>query len=202
MKRNIFVLMSMIMIVCITACSPAATPIAYATREPNVIAEEPQVSYPTAVPEHEEAEPYTAPTVAVQAPNSGMDNYFQDYGVTPMTDAEDDNLSTFALDVDTASYEITTSYINNGEIPPMDAVRAEEFINAFDQGYSAPEDNAFTIYADGGPSPFIEDGNYLVRIGVQGYRVPDDERKPLNLTFVIDVSGSMSTDNRLELVKD
>lgn len=143
-----------------------------------------------------------APTVAVSAPNNGMDNYFEDYGVNPGTSTRKDFLSTFALDVDTASYQITQSYIDNGQLPPMDAVRAEEFINSFDQGYTPPTTDPFAIYVDGGATPFADGGKYLMQVGIQGYRVSNSARKPLRLTFVVDTSGSMSTDGRLELVKD
>lgn len=196
MKRNLFALFSIVMLLGLSACAPAAT------QMPQPIAEEPRQPQPTAAPVYEPQQEYLVPTVAVAAPNNGMDNYYQDYGVNPYTSADRDNLSTFALDVDTASYEMTRSYIAEGSLPPMDAVRAEEFINAFDQGYAAPPEAAFTLYADGGPSPFIHENNVLVRFGVQGYRVADYERKPLNLTFVVDVSGSMDAENRLELVKD
>ena len=81
------------------------------------------------------------------------DNQFQDYGVNPETNANYDHLSTFALDVDTASYTVARRYINDGSLPPYDAVRVEEFVNAFDQGYAAPRDAAFTIYAGGAPAP-------------------------------------------------
>jgi Ca-activated chloride channel family protein len=145
---------------------------------------------------------YLEATAVTSAPLNGMDNYFQDYGVNSFVSTGRDHLSTFALDVDTASYGVTRQYIEDGQLPPMDAVRTEEFVNAFDQGYSSTDDSAFSVFADGAPSPFIDPGNYLVRFGVQGYRIPDSERKPLNLTFVIDVSGSMATDNRLGMVQD
>ena len=97
---------------------------------------------------------------------------------------------------------MTRRYIKDGSLPPYDAVRVEEFVNSFDQGYAAPRDAAFTIYADGAPAPQgFDEGTYILRFGVQGYRVDDYERKPSVLTFVIDVSGSMGMENRLELVK-
>ena len=129
------------------------------------------------------------------------DNSFQDYGVNPFVDASRDHLSTFALDVDTASYAMTRRYLTDGNLPPMEAVRAEEFVNAFEQGYPKPADVAFGLYADGAPSPFHNDGSYLLRLGVQGYDVPNSQRKPSVLTFIIDVSGSMGSDNRLGMVK-
>lgn len=129
------------------------------------------------------------------------DNYFQDYGVNPYVDTYEDHLSTFALDTDTASYSIARRYVMEGNLPPADAIRVEEFVNSFDQDYPNPPDVAFGVYADGAPSPFQDDGSYILRFGVQGYEVPDQERKPAVLTFVIDVSGSMGQENRLGLVQ-
>jgi Ca-activated chloride channel family protein len=131
------------------------------------------------------------------------DAFFQDYGVNPRIDTVDDSLSTFALDVDTASYTIMRNYVNNGNLPPEDSVRVEEYVNYFDQGYPyPPEGQAFGINIDGAPSPFEQDSQYqIMRIGIQGYAVPAELRKDVSLTFVIDVSGSMDMDNRLGLVK-
>ncbi len=134
------------------------------------------------------------------APNAGVE--FQNYGVNPYISAAEDHLSTFALDVDTASYSKMRSYIEQGSLPPADSVRVEEYINYFDQGYPKPANMAFGIYADGAPSPFSGDNAYLLRIGIQGYQVTEGQRKPLALTFLIDVSGSMQINNRLGLVKD
>ena len=127
--------------------------------------------------------------------------FFENYGINPFIDTYEDHLSTFALDVDTASYSVARRYINDGNIPPADAIRVEEFVNYFDPGYPTPPDVAFGIYADGVPSPFRNDGTYILRFGIQGYEVPDYARKPASLTFVIDVSGSMDRENRLWLVK-
>jgi Ca-activated chloride channel family protein len=131
------------------------------------------------------------------------DTFFQNYGTNPYQDTSRDHLSTFALDVDTASYTVMRSYVMEGSLPPVDSVRVEEYVNYFNQGYPTPADVAFGIYADGAPSPFEEEGinPYLLRIGVQGYQVSSWERKPASLTFVIDTSGSMYEGNRLEMVK-
>jgi len=135
--------------------------------------------------------------------NEPYDMFFEDYGVNPSIDTEDDNLSTFALDVDTGSYTVMRNYINDGNLPPPESVRVEEYVNYFDQGYPFPPPHqAFGITIDGGPSPFTQTERYdMMRVGIQGYDVPDDERKDAALTFVIDVSGSMDMDNRLGLVK-
>ena len=134
-------------------------------------------------------------------PTPVLGNEFQNYGVNPFIAAVEDHLSTFALDVDTASYTVMRRYIQDGSLPPADSVRVEEFVNYFKPGYPTPPDVAFAIYADGAPSPFSTDGSYLLRIGVQGYEVTDAQRKPSVLTFVVDISGSMSINGRLELVK-
>ena len=127
---------------------------------------------------------------------------FQDYGVNPFVLTNVDNLSTFSLDVDTGSYSLARGWLDDGLMPPPDAVRVEEFINYFDQGYNIPENAAFAVYADGAPSPFHNDGTIFVRIGVQGYEVEEADRDAAALTFVIDVSGSMADGNRLEIVKE
>jgi Ca-activated chloride channel family protein len=155
-------------------------------------AQQPGMIYPTAMPE-------SLPQPWPKSPP--VDNYFQDYGVNPYTDALEDHLSTFALDVDTASYSVARRYVMDGILPPTDAVRVEEFVNYFDPGYQSPPDVAFAVYADGAPSPFHQDGTYFLRFGVQGYQVQEWQRKPATLTFVIDISGSMQRENRLELVK-
>jgi Ca-activated chloride channel family protein len=150
------------------------------------------------------AEAQNAAPMATAAPGMAIPpstNYFEDYGVNPYTSAIEDHLSTFALDVDTASYSVMRRYVKDGNLPPADAVRVEEFINYFNQGYPTPPDVAFGLYADGAPSPFDASGNYILRFGVQGYQVAEWERQSASLTFVIDVSGSMQMENRLELVK-
>lgn len=111
-----------------------------------------------------------------------------------------DNLSTFGIDVDTASYTQAKNYIENEDFPPSDSIRVEEFINYFDSGYPIPDDVAFGLFADGAPSPFNHQDT-LLRFGIQGYDISEADRKPLALTFVIDVSGSMDADDRLGLVK-
>ena len=124
--------------------------------------------------------------------------YFEDYGTNVFVKSSEDRLSTFALDVDTASFTIAKNYIMRGMLPPTDAIRPEEFINYFSQEYSNPQNEDFTIYGEGAKSPFGDDIYYL-KIGVKAKEA--EKRLPVKLTFVVDVSGSMNTDNRLGLVK-
>ena len=126
--------------------------------------------------------------------------FFENYGVNPFVDTEDDHFSTFAIDVDDASFIMTRSYLERGYLPDKDAVRVEEFVNHLDYGYSPPRHDAFSVYTDGAPSRF-GDNCMLMRIGIKGREVRPEHRKPANLTFVIDVSGSMAPEDRLGLVK-
>lgn len=143
-------------------------------------------------------------TVDVEAPDDSEerfdDNRFEDYGYRDFVAVSADPLSTFALDVDTGSYAIGRRFLDEGSLPPRESVRPEEYVNFFDYDYNAPR-RGLDITVDGGPSPFNED-NVLVRVGVQGEIVADDERGEATLTFVIDTSGSMDQDNRLGLVKE
>ena len=130
--------------------------------------------------------------------------FFDNYGVNPRIDTLDDALSTFAVDVDTGSYTIGRRWLADGNLPDKDSVRVEEYVNFFDYHYPLPgTGEAFAIDLEGGPTPFTENERYqLLRIGIQSRVVADEDRKPANLTFVIDVSGSMDREDRLELVKD
>ena len=141
---------------------------------------------------------------ALNPPNgAAFDNvFFENYGTNPFIDTEDDHLSTFGMDVDTASYSVTRRYIRDGHLPPREAVRVEEFVNAFDYNYHPPSHGAFALHIEGAPSKFGEGKRLqLLRIGIQGRVVPTEHRKNAILTFVIDVSGSMARENRLGLVK-
>ncbi|MCP4958484.1 MAG: DUF3520 domain-containing protein [Actinomycetia bacterium] len=113
-----------------------------------------------------------------------------------------DSTSTFGLDVDTASLSITRQWIDSGQLPPADMVRVEEFVNSFDQDYDAPSRDTFAIYADGAPHDLIDDNTIVLRIGIKGEEVSARRRADANLTFVIDVSGSMESDHKLDIVKD
>ncbi len=126
--------------------------------------------------------------------------FFQNYGVNPFIDARADHLSTFAMDVDTASYSVARRFVLDGNRPDPDSVRVEEFVNYFDQEYPQPNEGAFAIHMDGARSPFTED-TWTARVGIQGRDVPDHRRKDATLVFVIDTSGSMSREDRLQLVK-
>jgi Ca-activated chloride channel homolog len=134
------------------------------------------------------------------APADAM--FFRNYGVNPFVDADEDHLSTFAVDVDTGSYTLCRSYLNRGHVPPKDAARVEEFVNYFDYHYAPPKKNAgaFAIHTELAPSQFGK-GKLMMRVGLKGYEISAEQRKDAVLTFVIDTSGSMSRESRLGAVK-
>lgn len=127
---------------------------------------------------------------------------YEDVEINPVKLVSEEPVSTFSIDVDTASYGVVRSYLNEGTLPPKDAVRIEELINYFDYTYPMPDgpENPFSMNVNIAPSPWAE-GRELMQIGIQGYDIEPDERPPLNLTLLVDVSGSMGADNKLPLAK-
>lgn len=110
-------------------------------------------------------------------------------------------LSTFSVDVDAASYSNVRRYLMSGSKPPVDAVRVEEFINYFDYDYPDPtDDHPFSITTEVGDCPW-NPTNKLVHIGLQGERLNTKDLPANNLVFLLDVSGSMSAENKLPLLK-
>ncbi|ABW29190.1 vWA domain-containing protein [Acaryochloris marina] len=108
-------------------------------------------------------------------------------------------LSTFSIDVDTASYSNVRRFIRQGQLPPKDAVRLEELINYFDYGYASPKgDQPFSVSTEVATAPW-NNQHKLVHIGLKGKEL--EKEQPSNLVFLIDVSGSMKRPNKLALVK-
>ncbi|MFY2559737.1 vWA domain-containing protein [Corallococcus terminator] len=122
--------------------------------------------------------------------------------VNPFVTTAEDRLSTFAVDVDTASYTMTRRSLMEGALPSSDAVRVEELLNYFRYTYPepTPSDGPFAVHMDAAPSPFTPK-RHLLRVGVQGKRLSISERKPAHLTFLVDVSGSMGSPDRLPLAQ-
>jgi Ca-activated chloride channel family protein len=120
----------------------------------------------------------------------------------PWTDPRTDPASTFGLDVDTGSYSLARKSLGEDRFPAPEQVRTEEFVNAFDQGYARPEGSGFAIAVDGAPTPFVAGEEHrLVRVGLATRELTAAQRRPANLTFVVDVSGSMADPGKLDLVK-
>jgi Ca-activated chloride channel homolog len=119
----------------------------------------------------------------------------------PFLPAASNPLSTFSIDVDTASYSNVRRFINSGSLPPKDAVRVEEMINYFSYDYREPEgDKPFSIDLDSTACPW-DPSHRLLRIGLKGREVANEKRPASNLVFLLDVSGSMMPAERLPLVK-
>jgi Ca-activated chloride channel family protein len=114
--------------------------------------------------------------------------------------ATDDPLSTFSIDVDTASYSIVRRMIREGQRPPVGAVRIEELVNYFTYGYPEPSDGRpFSVTTEVAAAPWAP-AHRLVRIGLKAKSIEARERAPDNLVFLIDVSGSMMTPDKLPLL--
>lgn len=109
-------------------------------------------------------------------------------------------LSTFSIDVDKAAYSNVRRMINNGQDVPVDAVKVEEMINYFNYDYPQPTAHPFSINTEVAETPWNADTK-LVKIGLQGKTYLNEDLPPSNLTFLIDVSGSMSSQNKLPLLK-
>jgi Ca-activated chloride channel family protein len=110
-------------------------------------------------------------------------------------------VSTFSIDVDAASYSNVRRFLSQGTLPPADAVRLEEMVNYFSYRYpDRAGEHPFGLIADAGPCPWADD-HRLVRVALQARRVDTRELPPSNLVFLIDVSGSMQSPDKLPLVK-
>ncbi|MBO9153420.1 von Willebrand factor type A domain-containing protein [Chitinophaga sp. GCM10012297] len=134
----------------------------------------------------------------VEAPNT---NEFSSISENKFHTVQNEPLSTFSADVDRASYTIVRRALANGELPYAEAVRVEELINYFDYNYAPPQDqHPVAIHTDLAVCPWNK-SHQLVRIGIQGKRIPTGNLPPSNLVFLLDVSGSMDEENKLPLVK-
>lgn len=120
----------------------------------------------------------------------------------PVKQVAQEPVSTFSIDVDTASYSNTRRFLVDGNLPPRDAVRVEEMVNYFDYGYQKPAkaSEPFAMYTSLVPSPWSKNKRIL-HIGLQGYDIPRTQQPSLNLVFLMDTSGSMMPEDRLPLAK-
>ena len=123
--------------------------------------------------------------------------------INPVKQVASEPVSTFSIDVDTASYSFVRRALNAGHLPPKDAVRVEELINYFPYAYPAPEtaETPFKPTVTVMPSPWNA-ANKLVHVAIKGYDLKSTERPRANLVFLMDVSGSMAGEDRLPLVKN
>ena len=143
-----------------------------------------------------------APDDLVAQPTEPNTEAFPEAKPNPLKITAEDPVSTFSIDVDTASYAVVRSSITSGQLPPKDAVRIEEMVNYFPYDYAAPDtgEAPFKSAVTVTPTPW-NDGTNLVHIAIQGRKAQTDTRPPLNLVFLIDTSGSMNQPNKLPLLK-
>ena len=169
--------------------APAATPVPQAIVAPQ----------PTAVTSEDMAarsQRYAAPTPAPAPPGATT---FADFARQPAVLASEDSVSTFSLDVDRTSYFLALEWARTGYDVEPDSVRAEEWINAFDYGYQPPSDEWGFGVETGLVAHPLEAGKLIARIGFQAPHLPDD--RPLNVTLVLDASGSMADGNRVDIAR-
>jgi Ca-activated chloride channel family protein len=144
-----------------------------------------------------------------------LDNFLEEGRETIMPNAEQydpirenafvpvakEPLSTFSIDVDTASYANLRRFLRSGQMPPRDAVRIEEMVNYFSYDYSPPTDGTpFSVNMETAQCPW-KTGHRLLRIGLKGREIDRKNRGASNIVFLLDVSGSMNEENKLPLVK-
>jgi Ca-activated chloride channel family protein len=133
-----------------------------------------------------------------EAPGTEQYDAIHDNPFLPVKDAP---LSTFSIDVDTASYANVRRFLTQGQVPPRDAVRIEELLNYFSYDYPAPKgDEPFSVNMETAPCPWQSE-HLLLRVGLRGKEVHKQERPASNIVFLIDTSGSMSSEDKLPLVK-
>jgi len=178
------------------AAAPLAQPAHPAPALRREYAPQAYLARPAAAPRLEAAAGYYPPPVA-----EDREQYAR-YRDNPVIAAQEQPVSTFGVDVDTGSYTNVRRLLNEGRLPPADAVRAEEFINYFDYGYAAPRtpDQPFSIATELAAAPWNPQ-RQLLKIGIQGYRVAPQDIPAANLVFLVDTSGSMADRDKLPLLK-
>ncbi|HWT13450.1 MAG TPA: von Willebrand factor type A domain-containing protein, partial [Allosphingosinicella sp.] len=142
-----------------------------------------------------------APRPVYPFPRENRERYAGE-AVAEVRAVADAPVSTFGIDVDTGSYANVRRMLSQGQMPPQAAVRTEEMLNYFRYDYPAPRERGrpFAIAADMTTTPWNRDSR-LLRIGLKGYDLPRSGRPPANLVFLVDVSGSMMSMDKLPLVK-
>ncbi len=143
--------------------------------------------------------PPPSDAITFEPPQAG--DRFESAGDSPLKQVAAEPVSTFSIDVDTASYAYVRNALMQGVLPPPASVRIEEMVNYFDYAYPAPDniETPFSTSVAVTQTPWNA-GTRLMQIGIRGYDVPAAERPPLNLVFLIDTSGSMQDANKLPLL--
>ncbi len=182
--KKLFLILAMPALICLQACSQKATESANVTETTEAVAFD----------EQKESDGASAPEFNTEAYDHIQENEFKD--------AKSNPLSTFSIDVDKASYSNIRRFITQNQMPPAGAVRIEEMINYFDYDYPQPNnEHPFSINTEYGVCPWNKE-HQLVLVGLQGKEFKQETTPPFNLTFLLDVSGSMEDENKLPLVKE
>jgi Ca-activated chloride channel family protein len=156
-----------------------------------------------------QSESYVSRPLPVPVPSDGVlpqtqnRDKFEEVKSNVVKTVTSEPVSTFSVDVDTASYAFMRSSLNNNQMPNPDSVRIEELINYFDYKYETPTDKSEPFKANVSimPTPWNE-GTKLMSIGIKGYELAKSEQPESNLVFLIDTSGSMNQVNKLPLLRN
>jgi len=142
-----------------------------------------------------------APNIRMPSEPLDRENY-KHYKSNPVKLVAEEPVSTFSIDVDTGSYANVRRMLNAGRLPPQDAVRIEEMINYFSYNYRTPDNlkRPFAVTTEIAPAPW-DKGKHLLHIGIKGYEVDRASLPASNLVFLVDVSGSMRSPNKIGLLK-
>jgi len=168
-----------------------------------------RVQYDVAAPKQAEGlsrvrsyAPSAPPSPYLPVPPQPSTVRYPDAQPNPVRSVQQEPVSTFSIDVDTASYAVARRFLRGNQLPPPEAVRVEEMINYFSYAYQGPADRSapFRATATILPTPWNADTK-LLHIGIKGFDVPRAERPRANVVLLIDVSGSMSPADRLPLLK-
>ena len=174
------------------AASQPATPLSLSRSEPARLM---QMTAPTGVA------PGVPPVVRLPSEALDRENYAE-FQENPIMLVSEHPVSTFSIDVDTGSYTNTRRILREGRLPAKNVVRVEEFINYFNYDYPVPESSStpFNVITEVGPTPWNAK-THLLHIGLKGFEIPETSLPPANLVFLVDVSGSMQSPDKLPLLK-
>ncbi|WP_249384101.1 VWA domain-containing protein [Chitinivorax sp. B] len=188
------------------AAKPAAEPVAIAAPAPVAAGHAPSGSQRKVAPALM-AERMVMPAPPIYAPQPTNTEKYQELSQHEIKQVAHAPVSTFSIDVDTGAYANMRRFLNQGQLPPADAVRVEELINYFPYQYTLPQQKnegklvPFGVTSEIAPSPWNPD-SYLIRIGVKASDVAKATLPPANLVFLVDVSGSMNEPAKLPMVKN
>ena len=192
-RRNLVVVEGARLVEDIVLAAVAASPQVAERREAKADALSRKLQSPSSIAASPSGNGYFQPPHDTEDYRHFNDNRFLTVGANP--------LSTFAIDVDAASYANVRRFLTEGRLPPADAVRVEELINYFPYDYPDPTgDHPFSLTTAQMPAPWAQD-HRLVLVGIQGRRIEAERLPPSNLVFLLDVSGSMASPDKLPLVK-